>query len=201
MLRRGSSIPASLYRVRVDPTDQRFETFDFFDNLTTLGVGFRTGSLGLICLFDGGLHRRFRSANWDFLNGHALHPVQFAELAARLFYDGTVLHEDATQVTYYWNEPIRTVVSQLHTPRDFDPYLAENHDPARLASFIAQHVAYDPAQILRPGGQTVSCLRDKNGNFLRFAVTDEEIEAARADPDQVVFGPMAANWRAVKPHG
>lgn len=192
--------PYSLYRFRIDPTDRRFEPFDFFDNPVTLGVGFRTGTLGVICLFDGGLHRRFRRQTWDFLAGHALHPVQFAEVAARMFYDSTVLHDDAMRVTYYWNNKLNAVVSQLHTPRSFDPYLAERHDPARLAAFIGRHTFNDPKQILQPDGRTISCLRDKKGDFLPFAVTDEEIQTARMDPDQIVFGPMDADWRT-KPDG
>lgn len=192
--------PYSLYRFRIDPADHRFEPFDFFDNPVTLGVGLRTGTLGMICLFDGGLHRRFRRPMSDFLTGHALHPVQFAELAARMFYDSTVLHDDAMRVTYYWNKKLNAVVSQMHTPRNFDPYLAERHDPARLAAFIGRHTFNDPKQILQPDGRTVSCLHDKNGDFLPFAVTDEEIQAARTNPDQIVFGPMNADWRT-KPGG
>ncbi|MGK7062901.1 hypothetical protein AB4853_41325 [Bradyrhizobium sp. 1050_B9_N1_2] len=187
--------PYSLYCFRIDTTDGRFEAFDFFDNPATLGVGFRTGTLGAICLFDGGLHRHFRSQMWDFLEGHALHPVQFAEVAATTFYGNTTLHDDAMRVTYFWNKELNAVVSQLHTRRNFDPYLAERHDLARLATFIGRHTFNDPKQILQSDGRTVSCVRDKNGDFLPFAVTDEEILAARADPDQIVFGPMHADWR------
>lgn len=191
-------VPYSLYRFRIDTADSRFEAFDFFDNPATLGVGFRTGTLGVICLFDGGLHRRFRSQMWNFLAGHELHPVQFAEVAATMFYGSTVLHDDAMRVTYYWNRELNAVVSQLHTPRNFDPYLVERHDPARLAAFIGRHTNNDPEQILQPNGRTVTCLHDKNGDFLPFAVTDEEVQAARADPDQIVFGPVNADWRTKK---
>jgi hypothetical protein len=189
-------VPYSLYRFRIDQRDNRFEAFDFFDNPITLGVGLRTGTLGVICLFDGGLHRQFLSGNWDFLSGHALHPLQFAELAATMFYDCTVLHEDARRVTYFWNPELNAVVSQLHTRRNFNPYLDDRHDPARLATFIGRHTFHDPKQILMPDGNTLTSLHDKNGNFMRFAVTDEEIQAALADPDQIVFGPMHADWRS-----
>jgi hypothetical protein len=52
--------PYSLYVVEIDTRDTRFEAFDFFDNLITLGAALRTGNLGLICAFDGGVHRQFR---------------------------------------------------------------------------------------------------------------------------------------------
>ncbi|MDN4985544.1 hypothetical protein QY049_20480 [Bradyrhizobium sp. WYCCWR 13022] len=189
-------VPYSLYRFRIDERDKRFEAFDFFDNPITLGVGLRTGTLGVICLFDGGLHRRFLSQTWDFLGGHALHPIQFAEVAATMFYDGTVLHDDATRVTYFWNPELNAVVSQVHTRRNFNPYLADRHDPARLAAFIGRHTFSDPNKILMPDGHTFTSLHDKDRNFMRFAVTDEEVQAALADPDQIVLGPMDADWRS-----
>lgn len=188
------SEPYSLYRFRIDTLDQRFEAFDFADS-PVLGVALRSGNFGTVCLFDGGVHRRFRRRWYDFLEGEALHPVQFSEVTARILYDRTVLHEDAARVTYYWNEPLKLVVAQGHTRRSFDPFLAENHDPKRLAAFIGGHTLNDPDQILQPDGQIVSFLHDSKGRFKRFAVTEEELAAARSDPDQIVVGPMKTRWR------
>jgi hypothetical protein len=187
--------PYSLYRFRIDMSDARFESFDFFDNPSTLGVGFRSGSLGVVCIFDGGLHKRFRRWWYEFLIDEALHPMQFAEVAGRMIYDQTVLDVDATQVTYYWNSKLNAVVAQTHTPRYFNPYLSENHDPERLASLLGRLMANDPAQLLRSDGSVLSCLHDKNGKFLKYAVTSAELAAARADPDRVIFGPSNINWR------
>jgi len=187
--------PYSLYRFRIDTRDDRFEAFDFTDSPMVLGVSFRTHTLGVICLFDGGVHRRFRRPWYDFLSPEQLHPIQFAEVTARMTYDETVLDDDAKRVTYYWNGGLHSVVAQQHTPRTYNPYLQEHHDPARLASMIGQHTFNDPSKILTPDGGVVTCLRDSTGKFLRFAVTDEELAAARADPNQIVFGPMHIKWR------
>lgn len=187
--------PYSLYRYRIDTRDGRFEAFDFRDNPAALGVAFRSGNFGAICIFDGGIHRRFRRPHYDFLAGEALHPLQFAEVAARMIYDQTVLDEGAGKVTYYWNRALNSVVAQCHSPRHFNPYLQVNYDPERLAAFVGSHTFIDPAQIMRPDGITISCLHDPNGHFQRFPVTDEELAAHRADPDRVVLGPMDAKWR------
>ena len=187
--------PYSLYRFRIDTRDDRFEAFDFTDSPVVLGLSFRSHTLGVICLFDGGLHRRFRRPWYDFLSVEALHPIQFAEVTARMMYDETVLDDDAKRVTYYWNRGLHSVVAQHHTPRTYNPYLQEHHDPARLASMIGRHTFNDPSQILAPDGGVVTCLQDSTGKFLRFAVTDEEVAAARADPNQIVSGPMDIKWR------
>ena len=187
--------PYSLYRFRIDTRDNRFEAFDFTDSPATLGVGFRSHTLGVICLFDGGLHRRFRQPWYDFLSAEALHPIQFAEVTARMVYDETVLDDEAKRVTYFWNRGLRSVVAQHHIPRTYNPYLQEHHDPVRLAGVIGRYTFNDPSQILAPDGGIVTCLHDTSGKFLRFAVTEEELAAARADPDQILLGPMDKRWR------
>ncbi|MCT9000239.1 HNH endonuclease [Chelativorans intermedius] len=187
--------PYSLYVVEIDTRDTRFEAFDFADNLITLGAALRTGNLGLICAFDGGIHREFRLHRFQHLIGEKLHPVQFGELAARIFYDHTVLHEDALRVQYYWNRPLHAVVAQTQTPRSFDPFLAEHHDLERLAGMIGRGTYADPKKILHEGGRIFTCLEDHEGNFLRYAVTEEEIEAARRDPHQTLMGPLDSRWR------
>lgn len=187
--------PYSLYRFRIDTRDSRRETFDFADNPFVLGVAMRSHNLGLICLFDGGVHYRFRSWDYAYLADEALHPVQFSEVIARMMYEQTLLHEDATRVTYYWNKLLNSVIAQLHTSRNFLPYEQERHDPALLAEFIGRHTAQDPGQILQPDGAVFTCLHDKEQNFLRFAVTEEELAAARADPNQIIIGPADAKWR------
>jgi hypothetical protein len=87
--------PYSLYRFRIDTRDSRQESFDFVDSPLALTVAMRSHNLGLICIFDGGLHRRFRSGAYAYLEGEALHPVQFSEVFAQMTYEQTLLHEDA----------------------------------------------------------------------------------------------------------
>ena len=188
-------LPYSLYVVEIDTRDSRFKAFDFVDNLITLGAALRAGSLGLICAYDGGVHRRFRHHRFHNIICEKLHPVQFGELVARIFYDHTVLHEDALRVQYYWNQNLNAVIAQTQTPRSFDPFLAEHHDPVRLATMIARGTYTDPKRIIHESGQSFSCLEDHEGSFLRYAVTEEEIEAAQRDPHQTLIGPLESRWR------
>lgn len=190
--------PYTLYVVEIDTRDGRFEPFDFADNLMTLGASLRTGNLGLICAFDGGVHRQFRLHRFQHLICEKLHPIQFGELAARIYYDHTVLHDDALRVQYYWNKPLNAVVAQTQTPRSVDPFLAEHHDPERLATFIGRGTYADPKTILHESGGIFTCLEDHEGNFLRSAVTEEEIEAARRDPQQILSGPLDSKWRRTR---
>src|SRR5258708_11849538 len=165
-------VPYSLYRFKIDTRDPRTERFDFRDNVAVLGAALRTGKFGIVCLFDGGLHRRFRSHWLHFLVNKALHPHQFNEVVGRIFYDQTVLDDQANQITYYWNRPVNAVVAVTSTSRNYDPYRQENHDLQECARFIARYVGADPASLLSKNGKTVlSALMIKNGGFRRYPST------------------------------
>jgi hypothetical protein len=188
--------PYSFYRFRIDTRDNKFETFDFVDNVGVLGAAIRSNNIGLVCVFDGGLHKGFRAQRFNFLNDELLHPMQFNEVVAKIFYDQTVLDERACKVTYFWNVQLRSVIAMHHAPRFYNPYLQVNDDPKRFAAFLGQYTFSDPDTIISgDGSQVFTSLQDHNGAFLRYAVTDEEIEAARRDSNQVVRGPLNAAWR------
>jgi hypothetical protein len=175
--------PYSIYRFQIDCRDSRLDQFDFRDNLLIGGAAMRTHDAGFICLYDGGLHQRFRSAHYKYLSGKRLHPIQFSELCALFFYDQTVLHEEARQVQYYWNEPLQAVVAQSRTPRNFDPYLHDNHDMDRLGAMLGYHLALDPKEILTQDGGRFTSLQRKDGSFLPHPVTEAESQSARKDPE------------------
>ncbi len=134
------------------------------------------------CLFDGGLHQRFRSGRFAYLGGHKLHPAQFTELVAQIFYDQTVLDPEACRVTYYSNRPLKAIVAQTSGRRSYDPYLQELHDPSRLARMLGYYTSQEPDSLLFEGERTFTSLQRPDGAFMRFAVTPDEIEAARRDP-------------------
>jgi hypothetical protein len=180
--------PYSFYRFRIDTRDTKFETFDYADNVPVLGAALRSNTLGMICLFDGGSHRQFRAQHLDFAISKTLHPMQFNEILARAFYDQTVLDELSCRVTYFWNTRLRSVIAMNHTQRFYDPYLEVNHDPRRLAFFVGRHTFCDPGTIVSDDGERIfTLLKDQDGAFLQYPVTDEEIDAARRDPYRIWY--------------
>jgi hypothetical protein len=182
--------PFSLYAFEIDTRDTRFEAYDFLDNLFIGAAALRSGNLGFVCLFDGGLHRRFRAHAFDYLVGRKLHPMQFAEVVGLMYYDQTVVEPEANKLTYYWNKPLNAVVAQMWTPRAFNPYLQERHDPARLAQMLAFYTMHDPASLLGADGAIFTSLRDVDGAFLPFAVTDDEMRDSMRREGAIKMGPI-----------
>jgi hypothetical protein len=193
------SAPYSLYRFLIDTRDTRFEPFDFADNLFVLGTAFRSGNTGLICLFDGGLHRRFRAHRFASLSSKALHPMQFNEVVGRMFYDQTVVEQNAQAVTYFWNPLLKAVIAMTRWPRFADPYIQENHDLKRYASFIGRHTFSDPASVVTNDGEVFTVLWDENEQFMPYAVSDEEVMQALRNPRRRAVGPTASKWRQQPP--
>jgi hypothetical protein len=189
--------PYSLYRFKIADIE-KFENFDYLDSPIVLGLAMRTGNVGFVCLFDGGLHRRFRSHRFANLFTETLHPMQFSEVAARIFFDQTVLDERAAQVTYYWNRDRRAVIAKTLSPRFYNPYLHEKFDPKLLAQFMGRFTQSDPNTLL-VGDREFTRLWDENGDFLPYAVTPEDIEAAQSNPNRTVIGPADPKWRTAPP--
>jgi hypothetical protein len=172
----------SLYIHEIDRRDDRFESFDFMDNTLIAGAAIRSGDVGMICLFDGGLHARFLSGRYGYLDGHPLHPMQFNELTARIFYDQTLLDPQACRVAYYWNKPLNAIFAQTSGSPDLGPYRRDLHDPALLARMLGFYTYQEPKDLLFDGGRTFTALQRPGGSFMPFAVTPEEIAAAERTP-------------------
>ena len=170
--------PYSLYVHEIDLRDERFGSFDFMDNPVSGGAAIRSGNVGMICLFDGGVHRSFLSARYAYLDGHALHPMQFNELAARIFYDQTLLDPRSGRATFYWNKSHNVIFAETSGNPDIGPYRRDLHDPVFLASMLGYYQCEEPDDLLF-GDTTFTTLQWPDGSFRPFAVTAEEISAAR----------------------
>ncbi|MDP9052412.1 MAG: HNH endonuclease [Acidobacteriota bacterium] len=189
------SEPYSLYRVRIHTREPQFSQFDFKDNVAITGTALRSRSLGLICLFDGGLHRRFRGKRFEGLLGETLHPVQFDEVVGRIFYDQTVLDERACRVQYDWNRPLNAVIAQNQSPRFYYPYLQQQHDIRRYAAIVGQYTSSDPSQIVPDPDkeQTVTYLWDADGHFYQYPISGDELDAELTNPKRVAVPRVSRN--------
>lgn len=188
--------PFSLYRFRIDTTSTH-GTYDYSDNAVGLSAAIRFDDIGLICLFDGGLHKRWLEYRYAFIGNNPLHPVQFRELAALMYYDQSVLDPSACDVQYFWNRSLKSIVAQTLVPRSGNPYMAENHDPERLLACVSHYTGLK-ADSLRGDtpGEVRSTLVKHDGSFFEYPVTDAEIEAL---PSDVIHVPPAKRSAGRRP--
>jgi hypothetical protein len=81
-------LPASVFVFEtMVPSDRRMG-FDYWDEMQRLALSIRVGRVGIVvCLQDGAAVEQTFGLHHEKLGGLALHPMQFAEVTARIFYD------------------------------------------------------------------------------------------------------------------
>ncbi|MEO1017952.1 MAG: hypothetical protein AAFY56_09690, partial [Pseudomonadota bacterium] len=119
----------SLYRFRIDDQGQPLERFDFNDHYMANGVSMRLGDLGLICLYDDGLHKRWRGHRFEAFTQSWAHSLQFTEIVGRMYYDQLMRHPRALLYTTYWNDRFDAVITCNHWTRHEDPYWGIGDNP------------------------------------------------------------------------
>lgn len=152
----------SLYRFRIDDQGQPSEHFDFHDHYIATGISMRLGDLGLICLYDDGLHANWMSHRYADLISSWVHPIQFSEIVGQMYYDQLLLHPSARDFTAFWNRDLRALVTCNHWLRRHDPYLMLNHDLDLYIESINRLLPQGCHPIERIGDHYTTYLRDAN---------------------------------------
>jgi hypothetical protein len=75
------------YSLFVCPVKNAENEFAYRDEINTLSFSLRIKDFGiLMCLQDNGANKRYHEELWNKIAGKTLHPIQFEELCAKLFY-------------------------------------------------------------------------------------------------------------------
>jgi hypothetical protein len=86
-------VPGSIFIFGTTQPDRNDAQFDFLDNHHNLSIALRIGSVGIVCcLQDGGLTKGFHDhLKRPYYRYNRLHPVQFREVTAEIFYKSMLL--------------------------------------------------------------------------------------------------------------
>jgi hypothetical protein len=81
-------VPGSIFTFGTSLPSRIEQQFDFIDNHQNLSIALRMGSVGLVCcLQEGGLTKRFHDhLRRSYHRKDRLHPMQFREATAEIFY-------------------------------------------------------------------------------------------------------------------
>ena len=156
----------SLYRFRIDDQGQPSDRFDFNDHYVANGVSMRLGDLGLVCLYDHGLHEKWRGHRfYDFTESWA-HPLQFTEIIGQMYYDQLMRHPNATVHTLYWNDHYDGVITRSNWTRHNDPYWGLGHS-AELYLETMNRLAPGGthSEFIQEGEKFTTFLRDDQGRI------------------------------------
>jgi len=128
--------PFSFYRFKLDYQNQPLPRFNFHDGFGLLSAVMISDNIGMVCLFDMGLHRHWLPQNYQEYFNRILHPIQFLELAARMVWDQGSLQHEAYQYRADWREnEKRLLISNGSSCREM-PYKNELIDLEALDRYF-----------------------------------------------------------------
>ena len=141
--------PGSIFVFRVqDHLDHRFK-FDFRDLPDVLGIALRMGSVGVVAaLQDGGSQAAGFGSHLDRYRQYPLHPIQFLELVAMVFYKATLLNRTPKYLITEGTTAIQVIQMPLQDI-SLKP-LYDDWDQAAYARHLAFHLNLEIAQVYRP---------------------------------------------------
>lgn len=85
-------LPFSLLNISLDDTKELSQQLEHKNEINTLTFSFKYKSKGLIiCLQDVGMNQVYHQSLISKIEGKVLHPIQFAELAAKYYYSNYLL--------------------------------------------------------------------------------------------------------------
>lgn len=75
------------YSLFICPVNNADNEFAYRDEINTLTFSLRIQNFGIImCLQDNGANKKYHEDIWQKIEGKTLHPIQFEELCAKVFY-------------------------------------------------------------------------------------------------------------------
>ena len=157
--------PFSLFLFKVDSEDG---LFGYRDEINTLIFSLRIKDFGLvICLQDNGANRTYHRDILEKINGQTLHPIQFEELNARVFYSAYLFNRlpeynvlPVGEDTFIEAMPLRGMSGKPL----FDNW--QNKTYGQVLENFWKKWGYLLLEIIKDPENPVSFLLDADGNFI-----------------------------------
>ncbi len=156
-------IPGTVFLFNLKQYSDPTARFHFRDDINTLSVFMQLGNRGIIATADGGALDLEIGSVVKRDGAIKLHPVQFNEIGAKIFYKASLFNRTAKYITSHYKKTYRVMqmsLAGLSGKPIFDPW-----DHRRYAQYLASFMNADVEQISSSDGSLVSTwLYDKDSN-------------------------------------
>lgn len=156
--------PASIFIFKTQISTVSGLSWDFMDCLNSMAIAIRMGEIGIVAILqDGGLAETVMQEELKDFYNIALHPIQFREVATRIFYRSTLLNRVPKYISTKNDGKITSQqipLAGLSTKPVYDQY--------NLANYVAMlsHYTNIPIEILNPrDDQIISWIKNKDGDL------------------------------------
>jgi hypothetical protein len=154
-------MPGSVFVFGTLQPDKAEAQFDFLNLHPYLCLGIRIGSVGLVCVFqDSSIIKAFHdSLRAPYYRRNRLHPVQFREVAAQIFYKAHLLRTPVAFDVLENPQKIQ-IVSRHSSDIEFDDW-----DMEEYCRLLAHFRNQDIREFYAGSSGYASTLKDANGRF------------------------------------
>lgn len=161
------------WSVFVFEVEQGADLFDYRDEMNTLIFSLQMNGFGiLICMQDNGENKRYHHELIEKIRGKKLHPAQFQEFCAKLYYSAYLFNRIPRYITLpptKPNEPYTISSMPLHgsqTKALFDPW--QNKVYAQVLEAFWKRWGFVKFEIIKNPEHPMSLLLNENGEFNHF---------------------------------
>lgn len=149
--------PWSIFIFQIQEYGKNKLNFDFKDSLFLLTIAVRMGDIGIIgCLQDNNSQERIFKNYFRKIQKIALHPIQFNELIAKVFYKESLCNRTSKYVTSLGKDHLEVIsipLQGLSSKPIYDDWIQ-----AEYAKWISVFCGLDYNQVYHPTDKTWSIL-------------------------------------------
>ena len=165
------------YSVFVLKTENNKEEFYYRDEINTLTFSLRINDFGLIiCLQDNGANKMYHQEVTDKIGDEKLHPVQFEEFCARVFYSAYLFNRlpeynvlEVGEEIYLEAMPLRGMSSKPL----FDDWIAKTY--GQVLENFWKHWGFLLFEIIKNPEKPMSFLFDNDGRLINGKTIESKL--------------------------
>ena len=163
-----TGFPASIFVFSLQESDDISNRFDLNDGIAALTISIRLGRVGIIAaLQDGGAQAEMFDDYMTRFEDKSLHPLQFAELTAKVFYKASLFNRTPKYMLMQGSQGSKEVtVVQMPLAGFSTKPVFDEWDFGRYAKCLSRITGYPVGQIYEPPNKVMTWLTNDRDEFV-----------------------------------
>jgi hypothetical protein len=160
--------PGSSFLFRTQKPHTPKHQFDLVDMTLANCLAIRLGDVGIVADFlENGVHARIAGDSFTPYQNFALHPLQFKELAARIFYAATLIDME-TDVEFYGSPEDFKIAFFWHPKENSSPREWKNEEYAHVLANVMRFS--EDEKVFDPTKGIWTCLHNQDGSIRKMSL-------------------------------
>jgi hypothetical protein len=160
--------PGSVFVFRTQKPENPKDQFDLVDMTLANALAIRLGDVGIVADFlENGLHARIAGDSFMPYQSFPLHPLQFKELAARIFYAASLI-DMQTDVEFYSTSDGLKIAFLWQPKENSSPREWKNEEYARVLANVMRFS--EDEKVFEPTKGIWTCLHNEDGSIRKLSL-------------------------------